>query len=338
MAKAKKLPSGNWRVQASKADASGKLIKKSFTRSDRRSAEAAAAEWQAEITADMDTESITLGTAFDRYINSRENVLSAKTIREYRGIRRRELQDIMNIRIDRITRESVQRSINLIAPYKSPKTIRNIHGLLSAVLKMFRPDLSLYTALPQKEQAEPNVPEEETVSALMRAIKGTKLEIPVLLAAFGPLRRGEICALDLSEDLDGNILSVRKSKVQTTEGNWIIKKPKTDAGYRYVDLPDFVVEILRTKEGAAYDGSPDSLTLAFRKALIRAGIKPFRFHDLRHYNASILHAMGIPDKYIMARGGWKSQYTLQRIYTHALKSQQSEFDKKISQHFEEVYK
>ena len=44
----------------------------------------------------------------------------------------------------------------------------------------------------------------------------------------------------------------------------------------------------------------------------------FRFHDLRHYGATFLHAQGIPDKYIMQRGGWTSISTLQNIYTHCL--------------------
>ena len=41
---------------------------------------------------------------------------------------------------------------------------------------------------------------------------------------------------------------------------------------------------------------------------------PFRFHDFRHYSASIMHAIGIPDQYIMARGGWKTDTVLKAVY------------------------
>ena len=53
---------------------------------------------------------------------------------------------------------------------------------------------------------------------------------------------------------------------------------------------------------------------------------------------SILHAIGIPDKYIMARGGWKSNFTMNNVYNHALKEKANEFDIKISEHFKEVAK
>ncbi|MCB7523198.1 tyrosine-type recombinase/integrase [[Clostridium] hylemonae] len=51
----------------------------------------------------------------------------------------------------------------------------------------------------------------------------------------------------------------------------------------------------------------------------QAGLNHFRFHDLRHYSASIQHALGIPDAYIMERGGWETDGTLKSIYRHTLK-------------------
>ena len=43
-----------------------------------------------------------------------------------------------------------------------------------------------------------------------------------------------------------------------------------------------------------------------------------RFHALRHYCASQLHALGMPDAYIMERGGWESDGVLKGIYRHTL--------------------
>ena len=101
-------------------------------------------------------------------------------------------------------------------------------------------------------------------------------------------------------------------------------------------MPDFVAEKFKGLDGRIYDGTPDSLTIAFKKLLIKNNISVFRFHDLRHYNVSILHAIGIPDNYIMARGGWKSNYTMNNVYNHALKEKATEFDVKISEHFKDV--
>lgn len=65
------------------------------------------------------------------------------------------------------------------------------------------------------------------------------MELPILLAAFGPMRRGEICALDTA-DISGNIVHVRKNMIRTPENTWIIHQPKSYAGDRYIDFPDFV--------------------------------------------------------------------------------------------------
>ena len=71
MPKAKKLPSGSWRVQASKT-VNGNLIRKSFTDIDKRKAEALAAQWQTDTAQMCDIENITLRQAYDRYIASKE--------------------------------------------------------------------------------------------------------------------------------------------------------------------------------------------------------------------------------------------------------------------------
>ena len=60
---------------------------------------------------------------------------------------------------------------------------------------------------------------------------------------------------------------------------------------------------------------------------------PFRFHDFRHYSASIMHAIGIPDQYIMARGGWKTDTVLKAVYRNVIYDEQKKFTDKINSHF-----
>lgn len=93
MAKAKKLPSGNWRVQASKT-IDGKQVRKSFTAPDKRKAELQAAEWLNDIDEYNDVENITLRQAYERYIEAKRNVLSVTTVRNYEKLHRNHLQDI----------------------------------------------------------------------------------------------------------------------------------------------------------------------------------------------------------------------------------------------------
>lgn len=334
MAKAKQLPSGNWRVQA-KITVNGKVIVRSFTAETARKAEALALQWQELTRKENKIDNITLREAYKRYIASKEKVLSPGTIREYKRSAARDLQLIMDLRLTAITQEKIQSAINFEAATHSPKTIRNMHGLLSSVLAMFMPDMTLHTTLPQKKPSEMYIPDDEDIKRLMEAVKNTRLEVPVLLAAFGPMRRGEICALT-SDDIKGNTVTVNKSLVQNEHGEWEIKAPKTVSSYRSIEYPDFVIERLKGISGKVTDMTPTAITAGLKKCLEKNNIPHFRFHDLRHYAVSIMHAMNVPDKYIMARGGWRTNYTMNNVYNHALKAKQNEFDKKILNHFTEM--
>lgn len=335
MAKAKKLPSGNWRVQASKV-IDGKQIRKSFTAPDKRKAELQAAQWLDGVEEYNDIDNITLKQAYERYIASKENVLSPNTVRSYTNISNTHLQGIMHRKISSLTTEDIQREINITATTSSPKTVRNVHGLLSAVMRMFRPQFVLQTTLPQKKPTQLYIPDDTEIKALMNVAKGTDMEVPILLAAFGPMRRGEICALT-SDDIHGNIVTVNKAVAEDKNGKIVVKTPKNASSYRNIEYPDFVIKKLKNISGKITNIGPEQMTQKFKALLKKNNLPDFRFHDLRHYNVSILHSMNVPDKYIMARGGWKTNYTMNTVYNHALKSKQNEYDNKISEHFKNVY-
>lgn len=335
MANAKKLPSGNYRVQVSKV-IDGKLVKKSFTNPDRRQAEKEASLWQSEAQS-ATIDDLTLKQACERYIESKRKILSPSTVRLYESIPKNHLQTIINVKVSKLTMESIQKAINTCAADSTPKTVRNVHGFLSVVLRMFRPSFTLTTSLPQKIPTSLNIPDDEDIKKLMEAVKGTDMEIPILLATFGPMRRGEICALT-SDDIHGNVISVNKAVVRDENGKTVVKVPKTSSSYRDIEFPEFVIEKLKGIEGKITNISPAHITRRFKKILKNNDIPEFRFHDLRHYNVSVLHANNVPDKYIMARGGWKTNYTMNNVYNHTLKSFQSKYDEVAFEHFKTVYK
>lgn len=89
-------------------------------------------------------------------------------------------------------------------------------------------------------------------------------------------------------------------------------------------------------EGRVTSLSPDNITDKFRRVLKKAGLHHFRFHNLRHYSASIQHALGVHDVYIMKRDGWETNGVLKKVYRHAMSDHQNEISRKqitTSQHY-----
>lgn len=344
---AKKLPSGSWRCQvfshyeyylAPDGTQKKKRIYKSFTSSDpsrngKKEAERLAAEY-ACTKQENTIENLTLSEAYTKYIESKSNTLSPSTIREYERQQRTNLPSLMPLKLEDLTQELIQIAINEEACKRSPKTVRNIHGLLSAVLSVYHPGLKLNTALPKKVRTNLYIPSDEEIKTLMEYLNNDVMEVPVLLAAFGPMRRGEICALEAS-DISGNVAHVNKTMVLNKENKWVVKAPKSYAGDRFICFPDFVIQKLN-KSGRITELNPSMITDRFKDILERAGIPHFRFHDLRHYCASVQHALGVPDAYIMQRGGWGNDRVLKEVYRHALKDKVSEMDDKANNYFESM--
>ena len=305
----------------------------------RREAERISREWQVLHGSDWQTDSITLAEAYTNYINSRTYVCSPSTIRRYVSMSKNNLQSIMNCRLDELTQELIQKAINEEAAEHSPKTVRNIHGLLSAVIKQAGEHGQLNTKLPQKIPYVPYVPSNDDIDRLIKVANQKELKV-ILLAAIGSFRRSEICGFKPC-DISGNTITVNRVIVKDTAGKYVVKlQGKSEDSLRTVTLPPHVIERLVPEEGDEYivGLSPDNAYKAFKRALRRAQLPNFRLHDLRHYQASILHAMGVPDKYIMKRGGWKTDSTLKNIYQHTMSEKQKEVDDAICNFFDEKFK
>ena len=345
------LPSGSIRYRLYiGTDPTGKKLYKSFTARTKAEALRMADQWKQDHRKQpLNASDLDFRTAADLFLANRSKTLSPSTLADYH--RRvdwlaREYHTFSVTKLSVISSETVQAVINdMVTRTKdvyalrvqgktsgqplSPKTIRNYYGLISAVLASQGIELTR-VRLPQKDAPELNIPENNEVKRLLEIIKGTELEVPVLLAAWGPMRRGEICALSL-DDIDGCDVHVHKSMVLTGDGEWIVKPPKTTSGDRHIIYPQYVIDLIQ-RQGYVYQGTPNHLSYAFTRTLEHNGLERFRFHDLRHFAASFQIALGIPPEYVMERGGWHSPGTMQR-YVHALDQQRREMASKANEAF-----
>lgn len=260
-------------------------------------------------------ENMTFQNAADTYIESKRNVLSPSTIRGYAIILRQLPKPFLEKNIHDITALDVQAEINRIAKDHSPKTVRNHHGFISAVLGVFYPNLKLTTTLPQKVKNEPYIPSDVDVRRILDYAKGTEYEIPLILACYG-LRRSEICAL-MPEDINGDIVTISKALVQNENREWITKATKTTCSTRNVIIPTDIADRIR-KQGYVYHGAPGKISEYLLKAQKALGIQHFSIHKLRHYFASKMSALNIPEADILRMGGWESDYVMKSVYRHSM--------------------
>ncbi len=137
----------------------------------------------------------------------------------------------------------------------SPSTIRGYMGIIRQI-----PETFLLTNVHDITVLDV---QDEDIRRILEYAKGTEYEIPLILACYG-LRRSEICALT-TEDINGDILSITKAKVQGKNNEWIIKTTKTTASKREIIIPTDIANKIH-KKGYIYKGYPHSITIYLTKA------------------------------------------------------------------------
>lgn len=319
MPTAKKLPSGSYRCQVFAGydyiDGKKKRKYESFTAPTKREAEAMAAKWNQDRK--QRPEDITVEEALKKYIASKENVLSPSTVRVYEVMLPR-FESIQGKKLRSLKQADVQMMISENAAKYKPKTVANTYGLFTAALDMFAPGLTFKVTLPAKMKPEVRFATDDDLKKLLDHVSGSTLWIAIMLARYYSLRRGEICGLK-SDDLDGNILTIRRVKILDKNNKWVIKEtPKTYTSYRYLIIDDPLLSELKKCDGYIIDCTPTSLYRRYKKAIQEIGMEDVTFHMLRHMFATRAAMEGIPDFFTAQIGGWSpGSSVLKQVYQNA---------------------
>ena len=310
------LPSGSCRIQVyDYTDEEGKKHDKSFTAPTKKLAQMAAAEWKADKAKHRVTpDNMTLKDAAERYITVKNGALSPSTVIGYRNICRNHLSGYLGrIKLIDIDSATMQIWISDLAARLSPKSVSNAYGFVSAVMGMFAPDTQLHVKLPAAKKPALYCPNDQDIKTLLSAIS----------------------ALD-AKHIRGNMVTIEYSMVLTEDKEWVLKQPKTPGSYRTIEMPAWVIDRIRKKRGRIVELTPNQITQQFGRKLKQLDIPHFRFHDLRHYAASIMHAIGIPDQYILQRGGWATDNVMKTVYRNVIDLEAVKQNKKINKHFDQL--
>ena len=327
------LPSGRWRCQVM---VNGKRI--DVIEDDPAVAHAKALAVKAGLLEEEKSpRDMTVGQAIDRYIESKDAVLSPSTIRGYTILRKGILEELSAARLDDLTQEAVQRFINRIARTHSPKTVRNAHGLLSAALALYRPEMVLRTTLPQKEKKEISIPSMEEIQFLAEKIRGTRFELPFLLAAWMGLRTSEIRGLTW-DCIEGDVLHIKQALVSASDNTQFMKSTNTYSGNRKIRIPPYILDLIKRQPRSGdyiVTYRRNSLYACLQRLCAKYNLPHYRFHDLRHVQASVMLLLNVPDKYAMERMGHASNSMLKNVYQHTMKKKSEEVADIIDTYFEE---
>jgi len=242
----------------------------------------------------------------------------------------------------------------------APSTVRQIHAILHRALKLAmnlqlirqNPADAVIPPKPQKPDMRYLSPDE--ARALLTAADDDRTYYPLYhMAILTGLRRGELLALRWSDiDLERRSLTVTRAIAQTYSGELVSQPPKTAKGKRTIALSHAAVSVLRNhkrkqaqlaeKLGDAWQGkdlvmsdasggiiNPSNIHRHFKRLLRKAGVKPIRFHDLRHTHATLMLKQGEHPKVVSERLGHNSIQITLDTYTHVLPNLQKEAADKL---------
>jgi integrase len=219
---------------------------------------------------------------------------------------------------------------NLRAAGRAPKTIRNVHGVLSKALAdaerlgLVGRNPARLADVPAITRPNLRVWSPEQTRAFLAVVASDRLFAAWLLAATTGMRRGELLGLRWA-DIDLKVGAIHVAQARVRAGNQVIAgEPKTARRRRTIALDPATVAALRQHRkhqaeerllaGPCYvdsglvfilpDGSPihpNRFSLWFRRRARTTGLPAIRLHDMRHSYATAGLAAGVPPKRVAGR-------------------------------------
>lgn len=331
----RQLPSGAWRVQVT-IDRQ----RYSVTDDDPEKALAKALALKTRIIKSRkDPSDKTLRQAAEEFIDRLEGRRSPTTIDNYRKILRTDFQGILDKKLHNITARMVDDAVGQMCKRESkrgrglsPKTIKNNWAFMMMVLHEHLPDLDVRVRLPEVKRSVTLLPNQDEI---IRAVVGTSVELPCLLAAWLSLSMSEIKGLTKSRSVRGEYLIVGEETVVYVDGKEIRKAGGKEASRtRILRIPEYLKELIDKVPGdIIVPETSRSIVRRYKTALAKAGVPYLKFHGLRHLNASLMAGLHIDRAVARARGGWANNTVMDTIYTHALQDSMEQADQKMDGYF-----
>lgn len=230
----------------------------------------------------------------------------------------------------------------------SPNTVIKLHTFLHGAFRFAVKNKLLFSnpidavKCPKKITYKPRVPTDLEFFSLLEASVGTFDEVMILFAGGLSLCRGELCGVKWS-DVDWNNYTITVEETHVHFNKNVRKDPKSEARKRTIFVPSFIMETLKSYQASLKvvgiyicHFKPDSYGKHFVKFAKKVGenknlnMDGITLHTLRHFNATLMMKLNIPDKVGAGRTGHSRMATYQEIYLHTTKDADKEASDKIN--------
>lgn len=250
----------------------------------------------------------------------------------------------------------------------SPKTIKNIHGILHSALKQavsigyIRFNPSEACVLPRIEKKDISFISDDKLKDFLVTIKGNKFEVLFFVDIFTGMRKGEILGITWKDiDFEKGTIYVNKQlqREKKIGGEYKLVSLKNDKA-RKITPAHTVMERLKSHRieqiknklrcGSLWCNEWDlvftneigqhlnhyTVWKHFKKAISNIGLEEVRFHDLRHSYAVTALQCGNDIKTVQENlGHYSSSFTLD-IYGHVSDTMRNESAKQIDSHIKNL--
>jgi integrase len=262
--------------------------------------------------------------------------LSPSTRARYEIVLRRNLLPVFGTYpLAGIDHEAVQKFVNdLVASGYAPASVRKAFNVLSVIMRTavsanrIAKSPCVDIRLPRLEPKEMRFLDALQLRTLAEAV-APRFQALVYTGGYLGLRWSELAGLRLTDiSLLHRRLSVMRGLVEVG-GRFYLGSPKSPNSTRTISLPEFVADRLDhhiqsfpSTDGLVFSGVGGGpirkswIPRHFKPAVARAGLQPFRWHDLRHTSASLAISVGAHPKVIQVRLGHSSIQVTLDTYGH----------------------
>ena len=272
-------------------------------------------------------------------------------------------------RLEALDAHTIQKFYNsLTGMGLSPKTVKNIHGVLHSALQQaiangyIRNNPTEACKLPKVVKPEIKPLEPDEIAQMLKEAEKDDYCNLFVMAMFTGMRQGELLGLSWENvDFETGIISV-KQQLQCKDGNYFLETPKSGKG-RTILPASLVMEALlkewqkqqsEKRQAGEMWNNPFNLVFTdatgknlvrrtvvkhFKKISQRAGIsEDARFHDLRHSFAVTSVYAGDDIKTVQANlGHATAQFTLD-VYGHVTQKMKQDSANRMQQFYDQLTK